>query len=140
MFVRESFVFLVALASIAFLVIALAQHHRQKIERQRTIQRALESPALDDVSRRQILELLTDERSQSRTRRLGFFGVLANLVFAAGWLMLAIGLAIAGIGAMVGWYPRSIEPALIVAAVGFAIVTLPLALRELAGRRADRAA
>src|SRR5688572_29989997 len=93
---EEFLVFWTLLFAFVIVVIVLAQRLKLRLERQRTIQKALESPVLDDVMRRQVLELLARHDGDwfhAAARNLG--PALRTLVFVGGWLTMIIGGGIA---------------------------------------------
>jgi hypothetical protein len=115
--------------------------HWHKRERLRTIQRAIESGHLDEATRRQVLEILTADsrRAAEFWQRLwpNLVHLARRVVFIGGWLTLMIGggmwiaMEIGGTGSR-----YDTEGAMVATVIGMALVTLPLALRELDARRA----
>jgi hypothetical protein len=113
--------------------------HRARLRQKRfdVIQKAIESGNLDEATRR------TEGRHGSEWgRALGQQAafLMRNLLFVAGWLTMCIGAGCWVAGEMFGWGRWDIEPAVIATFVGFGLVTVPIALRELESRRVrDRA-
>lgn len=120
--------------------------HRAKLRQKRleVIQRAIESGNLDEGTRRTVLDALANEGRLGSEwgRALAQHAVFLtrNLVFIAGWLTMCIGAGCWLAGEMFGWGRWDVQPAMIATFVGFGLVTVPIALRELEGRRVrDRA-
>jgi hypothetical protein len=115
--------------------------HRAGLRKQRleVIQKAIESGNLDDATRREVLDALGrdgrtgSEWSSELGRQLAFLA--RNLVFVAGWLTMFIGAGCWIAGGIFGWYRTDIQTAVIATFVGLALVTVPIALRELESRR-----
>ena len=138
---EEFLVFWAMLLSFVLVVIVLAQRLKLKLERQKTIQKVLDAPALDDVSRRQVLELLNAQDGEwLRAIGRNVVPALRVIVFVGGWITMFVGGGIA----VMSFTNRSLVSerfeATIAAIVGFALVTLPLALRELRSRTERTAA
>ena len=117
--------------------------HQLRVTRLQVLQEALRHPALDEQTRTELTRVLADEYR----REHGSFGERCGrwlraghvLLLAIGWLSL-IGGAGFWIAAEALHLSRfDIQPAIGFTIAGIALVTLPLALRELLGRR-DREA
>lgn len=118
--------------------------HELRVARLQTLQEALKHPALDEQIRMDLTRLLADDYRRQhgplgeRFRRWLRGGHV--LLLAVGWLLLigGVGFWIAGEAFGMGRY--TIQPAIAATIAGIALVTLPLALRELLGRRDRNAA
>jgi hypothetical protein len=116
--------------------------HQVRIQRLQVLQEALRHPALDEPTRSELTRLLADDYRRQHGPAGERFGrwlrVGQVLLLTCGWLLL-----IGGIGFWIvaenTFLPMNVEPAIAATIVGAAFVTLPLALRELLGRR-ERAA
>lgn len=135
----EAFV-MVGLWAMVIGIVWLGVRHKYRCERLRTIQKAIEAGSLDEATRRAILGALAGDAQ----RRGAIVGVLFDralrlvrtLLFVGGWLTLVIGGGVwVAMGAS-GGGRHELEGPMIATCVGFALVTMPLALRELDGRRA----
>lgn len=125
----------------AVCIVFMILHHKHRIARLQTIQKAIEAHNVDDVSRRALLDLLANEGNSMRTvwnglaRGVGRIG--RPLAFIGGWLTFSIGgvmWVVMGFGDLGS--SRDVQAAAIATAIGFGFVTLPLALREYDARRA----
>lgn len=122
------FPFALALTAVVFRAILRGQ-------RLGLIGKALENGRIDEETRRALLNALAPTKSE-------WLGALAqhltwlcrNLLFVGGWVTLFTGLGVWIAGETFGWGRSEAEGGLIAAFVGFGLVTLPLALRELAKR------
>lgn len=138
---EEAFVMVVLMAS-AVAIVLILQRARVRAERMRTIQKAIESGNLDEVTRRTLVEALADDARHQRELWNSVFQSITrggrNIVFVGGWLTLTIG----GVILLGMWMTDAsrfdIQGAIIAVAIGFGLVTLPLALRELHARRSLR--
>ena len=127
-----------------FLLIGAAtwMGHRAKLKHKRlqVIEKALESPMLDDLTRRSLLDALgaEDRNSSAWTRALGqhltFLG--RNLLFLVGWMTMFVGAAFWLVNTTIDDDRYSAQGGMIATIVGFGLVTLPMALRELDRRHA----
>jgi hypothetical protein len=118
-------------------IVSIGTRYKFRCERLRTIQRVLESGALDEATRRAMLDALAPGTGRATLPgALRNLGLLAwRLLFVAGWLTMMIG-AIYWISAGVfEWRRDDVEGGAIATGIGFALVTLPIALRELEARR-----
>lgn len=140
---EEAFiVFLVFAAGLVALRMILTQKTKQ--QRLATIQKALEANSIDPQVRQALIDSLTaDARRmnqvwQSVVQQIGRW--LRTGVFVGGWLTFVIGGLILLLNFLRGsWHQYSMEPAMVATAVGFALVTLPVAMAELDRNRAARA-
>jgi hypothetical protein len=129
-------VFFMTAAAVVWL--ALAYWHKR--ERLRTVQRAIDSGALDEATRRAVLDALAADarRAAEFWPKLGSFLARAArvIVFVGGWITLFVGggvwIAMEVTG---GAHRYELQAAMIATFVGFALVTLPMAMREMNGRR-----
>ena len=129
----------------AFVTLMVWMGNRQKTrnERLKVMQKAIESPTLDDATRRTILDALTgDQRrgSEWMTALAQHLTFLArNLVFIGGWITMFVGGALWLVNTKLQCNEEMAEGGLIATFVGFALVTAPLALREMGRRQGERA-
>ncbi len=117
-------------------IILLSQRYYGRQRRLEVMQRALESDRLDADTKARLLEALAPPRSewlQALSGQLAWFA--RNLVFVAGWITMFTGLGIWIAAEVWGWRNADADAGLIAAFVGFALVSLPLALAELERRR-----
>jgi hypothetical protein len=126
----------------AVLVVWLALVYWHKRERLRTIQKAIDSGRLDESVRRAVVDALAaDARRAAETwQKLGSYLVksVRVVVFVGGWITLFVGGGVWIAMETTGEVNRyDLQAAMIATFVGFALVTLPLAMRELNVRRAD---
>lgn len=141
-YMREEDVFVTVTFAVVFVVVGyFLLEYFIKRQRLQVIQRAMESRDLDDLSRRSILDVLASDAERHRKLRaeaLRVAGVVAKRVlFIVGWLTLVIGgTALGGMLAFGSPNRYDLFGATIAIGVGFALVSLPLAMRELDARRA----
>lgn len=123
---------------------ATKNEHELRLARLQALQEALRHPALDEATRLDLTRLLADNyRRENRTvgERLGRWARGGQvLLMAIGWLLLIGGIGFWIAGETFGMPSRSTQPAVAATIVGAALVTLPLAMRELLGRRERNAA
>lgn len=108
------------------------RRHQLRLQRLQILQEALRHPQLDDGTRRQVLAVLGGEHRRTtfaQWLRVGYAAFLAAawLTFVgggAGWIYLEVQ----------GRFWREVEPFVVMTIAGFALLTLPIALRELLGR------
>ena len=141
-YMRDEEVFVtIGLCVFALVIVWLALEHHARQQRLRLIQRAMETRDLDELSRRAVFDALAVDGERSQQRRAEFLRQLARfarrVLFILGWLTLVIGGTALG-GMLLFGYPSRYDmyAATIAVGVGFALVTLPLAMRELDARRA----
>ena len=122
------FPFALAITAVVFRAILRGQ-------KMNLIAKALESGNIDDETRRALVHNLAPQRSE-------WLGALAqhltwlcrNLLFVGGWITMFTGLGVLVGSQMFGWGRSEAEGGMVASFVGFGLVTLPLALRELARR------
>lgn len=131
--------FLVFATGLAITWLALHYNHRQN--RLKTIQKALDAGAIDEVTRRTVLEAISADAQQSAatwrniTQNVGRW--LRGAVFVGGWLTFTIGGCVLAIMLMFDGANRyEVQSAMVATAIGFGLVTLPMAMRELSARTA----
>jgi len=118
-------------------MVGVNQEHELKLARLQVLAESLRQPQLDDEVRKQVAELLAEEHrlAGSWRRRGGWLGALQAVSLGLGWFALVVG----GGYCALGWWtglPRSVgDPAILTAMVGFGLLTLPTAMREMLGRR-----
>src|SRR5262249_20847057 len=119
-------------------IVWIGTRYKYRSERLRTIQKVIQAGQLDENTRQALREILAPNALQ-RTRDgllRGTWWLIARLLIVAGWLTFVIGGVVLLIFVVNGRHEWEIEPAAIVTGVGFAVVTLPIAMRELEARRA----
>lgn len=117
-------------------IVLVALHYRSRNLRLKTIQDALASNGLDAETKRMLGEALT-----ANSRRIDAMGrwivdVFRNwgrtIFFVVGWLTFVVsGLCLVGMIAMGGARTSEIQMAVFATAVGFGLVSLPVAIGEL---------
>ena len=118
-------------------IVGMVISFKTRAKRLSVIERALaNNDTLDEATRRTLTEELTgkkvqDPNSESLRRSVGRqISMLGrNFLFVVGWLAL-----FTGVGLMVTGDSSMIEAGAIVSCIGFGVVTVPLALRELESR------
>lgn len=140
---EEVFVLFVVFAA-CLIALWMVLGHRTRQQRLETIQKALDAQSIDATTRQALLDVLTaDARRtnqiwQSILQQFGRW--TRTLVFVGGWLSFVIGGLMLFVTYLRGsWNHYSMEPAIVATAVGFALVTLPVAMGELEKTRAARA-
>lgn len=133
---------LTAAAVAMFLFTFLASRNEQR-ERSRRLQlrtdlveRALESGAIDESTKRELLDVVTGKVEQARKDAAKEAGVGAGskTLFVLGWLGLFAGLGMLTLHLLEAgdyWF----IPAILTSTVGFGALSMPLAMRELHARR-----
>jgi hypothetical protein len=112
--------------------------HEQKMKRLQVLQDALRHPSLDEVTRSELVRLLTEEHRQQVqpltrwVRSWSHVGYVALL--AASWLLMMGGAASWLVGRLSGWPSYSLQSSIFAAVAGFVLITLPIALREMLRR------
>ena len=135
---------LITFAGFAVMVVALllstATSRRKKVveldhRRLDLLERALQHPSLDEATRAELLQVLANPRGQAHEpsarppRKLGDWWHL--IWYGSAWILFVVG------GCMLAAHALSLTPGLDVRTflpmtiTGFAMLTLPLALREL---------
>jgi len=124
---------------LGLLITWMSQRFKLRLERLKAMQQAIDSGTLDEQTRKVILDALAGDqrRGGEWQRALGqhLLFLARNLVFLAGWLSMFIGGAIWLVNSTIDDDRFSARGGMIATFVGFALVTMPLALRELEGRR-----
>ena len=120
-------------------VIVLGTRAKQKSDRMRLMEKALQAGSLDDETRRVLLDQLSGRNKQrpewltTLSQHLVFLS--RNAFFVVGWIGLFTGIALWVVG--MGFGPEELGLAgVITALVSFGVVTVPMALREVERRRA----
>ncbi len=120
-------------------VIVLGTRAKQKGDRMRLMEKALQAGSLDDETRRVLLDQLSGRNKQrpewltTLSQHLVFLS--RNAFFVVGWIGLFTGIALWVVG--MGFGPEEMGFAgVITALVSFGVVTVPMALREVERRRA----
>lgn len=139
---EETFALFVVVAGIVVLGIGLASlagRRRQREARLRVIEQALRHPTLDQATRTELMRVLAaDGRGDHVAPRAscGRWWRGGYVLFLAGsWLTFVIGGGLWILRETMNWYWIDEEATAVTVVVGFALLTLPLALRELLGRR-----
>ncbi|MGE3171581.1 MAG: hypothetical protein AB7O97_03080 [Planctomycetota bacterium] len=129
--------FLVFATGLAITWLALHYNHRQN--RLKTIQKALDAGNIDETTRRTLIEAISADAQQSAalwrniTQNVGRWARIA--VFVVGWLLFTVGGAVLAIMLTFDSANRyEVQSAMVATAIGFGLVTLPLALREMGAR------
>lgn len=138
---EEAFVMFSFLVLTGFAVWGTLRHLNRR-ERFRTIQRAIESDSLDESTRRALVDALAEEAriSQQFWRQAGIQGLrlLRQLFAIVGWLTFVISSVVLGGMLALGAHRFDLQAAIVAVGIGLAMVTLPLALREIEARRLAR--
>jgi hypothetical protein len=111
---------------------ARRRRHELRLRRLDVLQEALRHPQLDETTRREVVRVLGAEHRWFTWAQLLRGGYVLYLTVS--WLLL-----VAGGGGwiyfeIVGGSWRQIEPLVAMTVLGFGLLTLPFALRELLGR------
>lgn len=139
---REEEVFaLLAFFAFMLAVVWMVASTWLKGQRLRTLQKALDNAQLDDLTRRSLIDAVAAEASRAQQAWQALVHnagrLLRRSVFVIGWLTLVIsGTVLIGMLANGNYGRYDYQGAIIALGVGFALITLPLALRELDARRA----
>ena len=120
-------------------VIVLSMRAKQKSERMRLMEKALQADTLDDDTRRVLLDQLSGRNSQRPQWLASLYQHLLflskNALFVVGWMGMFTGIALLVVG--MGFDREELGFAgVITALVSFGVVTVPMALREVERRRA----
>lgn len=112
-------------------VVGMLQKERRarRQERQELLRNAMQHPQIDELTRAELLRTIA--REQDDSPRL--LGMLRTGWFAVGWMMFVIGGGMALLDA-IQVVRIDAEPAAGVGLAGFAMLSLPLGLRELQRR------
>ncbi len=137
----EMFLFVLVIAA-ALATVAMMLRHRHRLDRLKTIRQILDTGHLDEGTRRTLLDTLAADGRLPRevwTAMLSKVGRHAGrLFFMAGWMTFTIGgcILVFLVATDAGRY--DVQAAAIATAVGFGVVSLPMALREAEARRSVR--
>jgi hypothetical protein len=123
-------IILVPIFVFVLLKIVLDHRAQARSDNVRLLKEALKSPQVD----RQILENLTFQLTGNRPIRDQGPGKLLALILAAGWMALFVGIGLWISGSM-SRRTDLFGSGIIVAVIGFGLVTYPFALRELESRK-----
>ncbi|MBM4060937.1 MAG: hypothetical protein FJ265_07550 [Planctomycetes bacterium] len=115
-----------------FVLGKMVLEHRDKArtDNVRLLEEALKNPALD----RATIESLAWQLTGARPPRAGGPGRFLAFLLAIGWIALFTGLGVWVIGEIVN-EPAANAAGVLVAVIGFGLVTYPFALRELEARQ-----
>lgn len=108
------------------------RRHQLRMQRLQLLQEALRHPQLDEGTRRRVLEVLGSEHPRLPMAVLLRAGYIAFLCIA--WLMFFAGGVAWILSEVQNWGWREEEPAMVATIAGFALLTLPMAVRELLRR------
>ena len=135
---EEMFMLLAFLSFVAW-VIWLQVRNGLRRENLKTIQSVVESGKLDEQTRDRLIDALAQDqrRTNEFLRWLGKNAprMLRMVVVGGGWICLVISTVVFVAMLSTGAYHRDVFAAAVGMGVGFALVTLPMALREVEGRR-----
>ena len=139
---RELVVFLGFAGCLAAMIVWLLSRSRAagELERRRLdlLEKALQHPALDDATRAELLRGLARtqaDQGMSLIQRLARQRDLwRTLWFGSGWLLFVVGGCLLGAHAAHVVQGFRVESVLAATIAGFAMLTLPLGLRELQAR------
>ena len=140
---REAeFVFLIFVLLVGGVFGLVSMRNKARSDELKIIQRTLESGKMDEESRRNLVELLAAGQRRNNQAwdllRVNASRVVQTIVAVGGWLTLVIGTAVL-IGMLVtGANQYDLFGAFIAVGVGFGLVTLPMALREIDARGLQR--
>jgi hypothetical protein len=104
-------------------------------QRLKVIEKAIESGRIDEETRRALVKALTPDTQWLTALVWQFKGMVRNLLFVGGWITMFVGIGVLIASESFRWGRDASAGGLIAAFVGFALVTLPLALRELSRRK-----
>ena len=117
--------------------------HQLRVQRLQVLQDALEHPALDERTRAELTRVLADDYRRKHGPVGERFGRLLRagqvVMLALGWLLLIGGISF-WIWAENDMFGPHEGVGIVATVAGFALLTLPLAMRELLGRRDRNAA
>lgn len=125
---EETIVFFIVLfVGIAFLT-GLSAWFKQRERRLELLESAIRDPALDATTKHELVRALSGKPNLEGMQRSG--GRWLRLVlFAGGWITMFAGIGLAIFGSR-----YDAQAGGIAALVGFALLALPIALREMEGR------
>ena len=106
----------------AYLMSRLKVCDRERGRRAALLERALDSGAIDDATKRELLAAVTGKPTTAR----------GHSVLVAGWIGLSVGIGLIVLAMM---HRMSWEPAILITAVSFGVLSVPMAMREMQARR-----
>jgi hypothetical protein len=128
--VDEEAFFVLLLAAVTTVVVFILRHrHHERVARLRMLEEGLRDPRLDAATRQQLIATLTAPSTSLPGTWGAWFrdNLVPRRVFAsAAWMAMIVGTLMAVFG---GHYDQ--VPGIITAALGLAVLALPLVLREL---------
>ena len=125
----------IAMMVLGAVVLALCIRSRERKERLRVMEKALEAGHLDDDTRAALVNSLSGRDRAERPQLMaslyqGVVYLCRHAFFVCGWIGMFV-----GIGVMLVGEPDIFAGGVITALVSFGVVTVPLALREVEARR-----
>lgn len=99
---------------------ALQAWQKSRSERLRILEDALRNDSIDAETKREILQTIQPRSGKNKDR----------LLFAVGWIGLFV-----GIGMLLSDERDMVVPGAMFAAIGFGLITMPIAYREIEARR-----
>ena len=140
---REAeFVFLIFVLLVGGVFGLVSMRNKARSDELKIIQRTLESGKMDEESRRNLVELLAAGQRRNNQAwdllRVNASRVVQTIVAVGGWLTLVIGTAVLIGMLVIGANQYDLFGAFIAVGVGFGLVTLPMALREIDARGLQR--
>lgn len=133
-------VFVLLVSAVLAVVLSVVGRRDARVRQRLTLlQQALEHPQLDAATRSQILSVLAKEHDASKLRFLTSANFWHRIIFGGGWLVFVFFGGIALL-AMNNVLPQGMaQLAIVWSLCGFAVLTLPPALRELLRRKSQLA-
>lgn len=108
-----------------YLLVRINVRERMQKRRIELVETAVRSGAIDAATKRELVAAVTGERRPRRT---------AHPLFLVGWVGLFVGAAMIVISAQMGHMEHMLAPGILVTAISFAVLSLPIAARELQAR------
>lgn len=138
----EEFVFFILILLVGGVLGWVGMRTKARSEELKIIERTLESGKMDEASRQRLVELLTDARRRDNEAwqiiRANASKVALTIVAIAGWLTFVIGVAVLIGAVLAGSSSYEISYSVIAIGVGFGLITLPMAMREIDARGPGR--
>ncbi len=103
-------------------------------QRMKLIEKAIDSGRVDEETKRALFRALTPDNEWLRSLTTQIKGTARNLLFVAGWVTMFAGIGVWAASETFRWGREDSAGGMIAAIVGFGLVTLPLAMRELSRR------
>ena len=103
-------------------------------QRIKLIEKAIDSGRVDEETKRALFTALAPDHQWLRDLTCQVKGMARNLLFVGGWITMFAGIGVLIASETFHWGRDESAGGLIAAIVGFALVTLPLAMRELSRR------